>query len=104
MIDKILASIILSVCLLLALRMCLDAERQQRFDAFWRRVWHGVRGAGLRLWHWRAARRTAVREAEAEAVIARARQAHKMAGHWDGNVYTPKRFDKDAAKKRRPLH
>jgi hypothetical protein len=101
-IDKILASLILSVCLLLALRMCLDAERQQRFDAFWRRLWQSLQGTALRLWHWRSARRTAVQEAE--AAIERARRAHRTEGHWDGNVYTPKRFDKGTEKKRRNLH
>jgi hypothetical protein len=87
--DKILAGIVIVVCAMFMLRLMLGERRRYRFDAVARRLWASVRIRALRLWHWRAARRQARRDAE--DVIRRARGADAD-GEWDGNVYKPKSF------------
>lgn len=93
MVEKIFAGLVLLVCGLLLLRLVIGERRRYRYDAFWRRLWIGVRIRSLRLWHWRRAGRQARRDAE--EAIRRARD-----GEWDGNVYKPKSFKGD----RRNLH
>jgi hypothetical protein len=97
-VEKILAAVILGVCLLLGLRMGLSAPRQQRFDAQLRRLGLACKRLGLRVYHWRSSRRVAARETE--AAIRRARHAGKKGeeGEWQGNVYTPKSFSKKPRK------
>ncbi|HWI12160.1 MAG TPA: hypothetical protein VNU48_12580 [Burkholderiaceae bacterium] len=91
MFERVLAGIVLAVCALLLLRLTMSVPRRYRFDAAWRRIWLALRRAGLRAWHWRAARRDARRAREvADEAIRRARDR----GDWDGNVYTPKSFRK----------
>lgn len=90
--DQIFAGLVLAVCGVLLLRLVLGERRRYAFDAFWRRLWIALRVRGLRLWHWRAARRQARRDAD-EAI----RRAQE--GEWDGNVYKPKSF-----KRPRKLH
>jgi len=91
MFERVLAAIVLAVCALLLLRLTMSVPRRYRFDAALRRVWLALRRTGLRVWHWRAARREAQRAREvADEAIQRARDR----GDWDGNVYTPKSFRK----------
>ena len=91
MFERVLAAIVLAVCALLLLRLTMGVPRRYRFDAALRRVWLALRRAGLRVWHWRAARREAQRAREvADELIRRARDRADR----DGNVYTPKSFRK----------
>ncbi len=91
MIERVFAAIALAVCALLLVRLVIGERRRWRFDAFVRRMAQGARRFGIRVWHWRDARRAAesARRAADEA-IKRARDR----GEWDGNVYTPKSFRK----------
>lgn len=91
MFERVFAAIALTVCVVLLLRLTMGVPRRYRFDAALRRIWLRLRRAGLRLWHWRTARRDAQRAREvADEAIQRARDR----GAWDGNVYTPKSFRK----------
>ena len=91
MFERVFAAIVLAVCAVLLLRLTMGVPRRYRFDMTARRAALALRQTGLRLWHWRAARREAQRAREAaEEVIRRARDR----AAWDGNVYTPKSFRK----------
>jgi hypothetical protein len=96
-VEKILAGLVLLVCVLLLVRLVIGERRRWHYDAFWRRLWAGTRIRALRLWHWRAASRQARRDAD-EAI----RRARGRDGEWDGNVYTPKSFD--GKRDKRNLH
>lgn len=103
MLQNVLAALGLLVCLTLLLRMVLPTDRQQRFDAFWRRVGWRLRAAGTALrqrWQLLRAGRSARREA-ADA-IERARRGRPPV-HRDGNVIRPEQFGKRDSKKP-PLH
>ena len=91
MIERVFAAIALAAGAVLLVRLVIGERRRWRFDAFVWRAWQGLRRFGLRVWHWRDARRAAesARRAADEA-IKRARDR----GEWDGNVYTPKSFRK----------
>jgi len=86
MVDKVLASIVLTVCLVFMLRLLVGARRQRALDAWARRTALAIRGGALRIYHWRSSRKTA--ERVAEEAIRRARGE----GSWEGNVYKPKSF------------
>ena len=90
MIERVLAAIVLAVCVVLLLRLALG-ERRWRLDAWLRRRGARLRRLGSSIWHWRDTRREAERARKvADEVIRRARDR----GEWDGNVYTPKSFRK----------
>ena len=88
--DKWLAALTFAACAVLLVRLLLGDVRRQRFDAAAQRAWSAVKRRGFALWHWRAARRAAKKEAE--EAIRRARS--KDGGEWEGNVYKPKSFRK----------
>lgn len=91
MIERVLAAIVLAICVVLLMRLMLDAPRRYRFDAAVRRIVARLRGVGHTIRHWRGARRDAERARQAaDEAIQRARDR----GEWDGNVYTPKSFRK----------
>lgn len=91
MTERVFAAIALAICAVLLVRLVIGERRRWYFDAFVRRMTVRLQGAALRVWHWRDARREALRaRAAADEVIQRARDR----GDWDGNVYTPKSFRK----------
>lgn len=95
--EQLLAGITATVCIVLLVRLCLGAARQQRFDRAMRTLGGQIRHRALCMWHWRSSRRTAVHEAE--TAIERARIGRRKTdglddGEWTGNVYTPKSFRK----------
>ncbi|ARN20600.1 hypothetical protein [Piscinibacter gummiphilus] len=81
MIEKVLAGAGLAVCVVMLLRLCLGVRARMRFD-------HAVRSVArlpmLAVHRVRAAR------GAAEAI----RRAKSSDGDWQGNVYTPKSFNK----------
>lgn len=96
MIDTVLASLTLAVCLGLLVRMALPSRWRFRLDATLRRGWsHGRHSAGS-LWRWRSHRRDA--ERVAQEVIRRAQRGSGVTerepwqGEREGNVYKPKAF------------
>lgn len=80
MVEKVLAGIVLAVCVVMLVRLALGARARMRFDHIARAV---GRSPIMLVHRIRAAR------AAAQAI----RRA-KSAGEWDGNVYTPKSFSK----------
>lgn len=95
MIETILASVTLAVCLALLGRMMLKPHLQQRLDTAVRRAVMACRRSVTSAYRWRSFRREAARAAE--EAIRRARGAGPSArGAWDGdregNVYKPKSF------------
>ena len=82
MIEKVLAAVVLIVCLVFMARLLVGVRRRMKFDAWARGIWNRVRD----LYRWRASRKTA--ERAAEEAIRRAREN----GTWEGNVYKPKSF------------
>ena len=106
MIEKLLAALVLIVCLVMLGRMMLPARQQQRFDALlrdWRDRLRSLRDR--RPWQRRAARQDAARTAEeairkARRAASRRPNAHgghdaekaEPEGEWDGNVFRPKSF------------
>ncbi len=88
MLQTIVAAIVLAVCLVLMVRLFLGPGRRAAFDARARLAWLRLRQGALRVYHWRSSRKTA--ERLAEEAIRRARDE----GHWEGNVYKPKSFNK----------
>lgn len=87
MIDQLLAGAVLTVCAGLLVRLLAGADRRARFDAAARRAWQAGRQHLLSLWHWRARRNAAAREA-AEAI----RRAARKDAERDGNVIRPSAF------------
>ncbi len=86
MIEKTFAIVVLVVCVIFMIRLLVGPRRRYALDAWARRVGYAVRGAALRVYHWRSSRKTA--ERVAEEAIRRARDE----GSWEGNVYKPKSF------------
>lgn len=84
--ETLLAGLAVAVCAVLLVRLCLGVRLRVRFDAAMRRAWVACRLAALRIWHWRASRRSAARAAD--EAIERARRGVER----DGNVYKPKSF------------
>ncbi len=89
MMEKILASLGLVVCVALLVHMALGPRRRQAVDAAVARALQALRRTAWGLWHWRSTRETARREAD--DAIQRARQGRTQ-GQWDGNVYRPRSF------------
>jgi hypothetical protein len=98
-IEKLLAALVLIVCLVMLGRMMLPARQQQRFDARLRSL------RNRRPWQRRAARQDAARTAEEAIRKARRAASRRPNGHgghdadkaepegeWDGNVFRPKSF------------
>jgi hypothetical protein len=86
MLEAILAATVLALCAALLLRLTLGERRRQRVDARLRQAGWRMRRGALRVWHWRARRRHAAREAE--EAIHRARRRAEL----DGNVIRPESF------------
>jgi hypothetical protein len=108
-IEKLLAALVLIVCLVMLGRMLLKPHQQQRFDALLRRWRDRIRALRPRAWFKRSARRDAARTAEEAIRKARGaarrdagdtgRRSHggdpddiSPEGEWDGNVFRPKSF------------
>lgn len=87
MTEKLLAALVLAVCVVMLLRLTLGPVRRGRFDRSALRLWAGLRARAVALWRWPRSRRKA--QQLADDAIRRARE-----GRWDGNVYTPDRFKK----------
>lgn len=102
-VEKLLAALVLIVCLVMLGRMLLSPRRQQRFDAAlleWRDRLRGLfqRRPGQR----RASQQDAARTAEEAILKARRTASRRHNGHggdkaepegeWDGNVFRPKSF------------
>jgi len=83
--ERVLAAVVLAVCVALFVRLLVGARRRARLDAALRRAAQSVRGAVVSVRHRREAMRVA------DEAIKRARQRD---GEWDGNVYKPKSFRK----------
>lgn len=86
MIEKALAAVVLVVCAALLLRMVLPARQRARLDAWWMRLRSGGWMQARNLWHRRA--RRAAAEREAEDAIRRAQRKPRR----DGNVIRPESF------------
>jgi hypothetical protein len=84
--QKLLAAAAVLACGVLLLRLAMGARRRAWLDATVLAHARRLRRAVRRMWHARALRRDAAREAR--AAIERARRA----GHWQGNVVRPKSF------------
>ena len=80
MVEKVLAGVVLAVCVVMLLRLCLGLRARYRFDERVRTV---ARLPMLAVHRVRAAR------GAAEAI----RRAKRPDGQWHGNVYTPKSFN-----------
>lgn len=85
MIEKTLAGLVLTACVVMLLRMALGERRRHALDQRLGRLAGPWRHRLATLWRWPSARRSAQREAE--ETIRRARE-----GSWDGNVYRPRSF------------
>lgn len=89
--EKVLAGLVVAVCLVLLVRLGLKPHLRYRFDQRAREAWQGLSGGARRLARRRPARPPSPEEAEkvAQEAIRRAQE-----GSWRGNVYTPKSFRK----------
>jgi hypothetical protein len=90
MIEKLLAAVVLAVCVVFLVRLMLGARRQHQLDAAARRAGARVRHVVHAMWHWRSSRKRAQRMAD--DAIRRAASHDRGDGHWDGNVFKPKSF------------
>lgn len=88
LLHKILACLGLLSCLALAVHMVLKPAQRQRLARRWERLLQAV--------HERFSARDRRRAAHAAAqdAIERARRASANEGHWEGNIYRPKQFEK----------
>lgn len=84
-IEKLLAGVVLAICVILVVRLCLGVRRRQRFDSAVRRAAQACQRSARASYHWLVHRKNASRAAN--DAIKRAR-----GGSWDGNVYKPKSF------------
>ena len=89
MVEMLLTSIALAVCVALMVRLCLGGRGQQRFDAAVQRAALACRNTARRLYGWRTSRRAAANLAK--DVISRARDSSERVEH-EGNVYRPESF------------
>ena len=94
MTERVLAAIVLAICLVLLLRLAFGRRRRARFDAGARRIWQSTRRTALRVWHWRSQRKAAELAAERAAAdaIRRAQRGARDSVQREGNVYRPKSF------------
>ena len=95
MLDKTLAVVVASICLILLVRLFMPERYRWRLDDAARRVWWGCKAWALRTWRWRSSRKVAAQMAE--ETIRRARRGVER----DGNVYRPKSF-RDSGEPRKP--
>ena len=84
--EKILAGLVLALCLVLLVRLSLGPARRWRFDRALRRAAEGLRSRATRLLRWRSSSRAAARAAD--EAIRRARGGVRR----EGNVYRPREF------------
>lgn len=95
MIETILASVTLAVCLALLGRMMLTPRLQQRLDSAVLRAVIACRRSVTSAYRWRSFRREAARAAE-EAIRRARGPGPGTRGAWEGdregNVYKPKSF------------
>jgi hypothetical protein len=98
MLEKSLAVLVASVCLVLLVRLAMPERLRWRMDAAARRTWQAFRAWVLRVWRWRSQRKRAARIAE--EAIRRARESVER----EGNVYRPKSFRerRDSDEPRKP--
>ena len=89
MIQMLLTAIGLAICVVLMLRLCLGARRQQRFDAAMHRAMQACRKSALWIYRWRSSRRDAANLAQ--DAISRARDSSERVER-EGNVYRPQSF------------
>jgi hypothetical protein len=89
MLEKVLAGLGLLVCVIIALRMVLGAQRTRRIDATLAAKADVARRTLKALPQWRQTRDSARREAEAAITRARRKQVTR-----DGNVIRPRFGDK----------
>jgi len=94
MLVKIFAIAGLAVCLVLALHMCLGRRRQQQLEGWWQDAWGWLFGRALRPFNARERRRAAHQAALDAISRAKRMRPEDDEGHWDGNVYRPKQFEK----------
>lgn len=88
--ERILAGVVVGICVLLLVRLSIGARRRQRLDRVLLDRWQALRRVAWSVWHWRASRRAATQAAdEARRAIERARQRKVDR---QGNVYTPEAF------------
>lgn len=88
MIEKLLAGIVVALCVGLFVRLLVGERRRRRLDAWLQRAWAALVRQARSVWHWRSARKEAQRVAD--EAIRRARGEVER----DGNVYKPKSFRK----------
>ena len=94
MFNKILAASGLFICIALAVHMALRPALQRRVEASLRRMFWRFRDGWQSLRGWR--RRDRMKKTAAiEAALAIEQARARSEGEWDGNVFRPKRFDKD---------
>jgi hypothetical protein len=86
--EKVLAGIVVALCVGLFARLLVGERRRQRLDAWLQRSAAALARQARSLWHWRAARKEAQRVAD--EAIRRARGEVER----EGNVYKPKSFRK----------
>jgi hypothetical protein len=89
--EKVMAGLVLAVCLVLLVRIFLGTRLRYRLDRSAVALWHRLqRGIG------RLARRRRSRAPSPEDAVKAADEAIRRAqeGSWRGNVYTPKSFRK----------
>jgi hypothetical protein len=98
MLEKSLAVLVATVCLVLLVRLFMPERYRWRLDAVVRRRWRACRAWALRVWRWRSSRREAARIAE--EAIRRARHGVER----DGNVLRPRSFKqpRDSREPRKP--
>lgn len=89
MIEKLLAAVVLAVCVVFLVRLMLGARRQRQLDAAAQQAGARVRHVVHAMWHWRSSRKRAQRIADEAIKRAASRDRD---GHWDGNVFKPKSF------------
>lgn len=89
MIQMLLTGVALAVCVVLMLRLCLGARRQQRFDAAMQRAMQACQNTALWIYRWRSSRRDAANLAQ--DAITRARGSSERVER-EGNVYRPQSF------------
>ena len=88
LITRVLAGMVLAVCLALLVRMVIGARLRSRLDAAAQRLWQRVRrGRPLPT---RTERRADPKEAARMAQEAIRRASRR--GRWEGNVYKPDAF------------
>ena len=99
MLNTVLATLGLVVCIAMAVHMALPYRAQVRVEQAVARLGGWLKSQLDRATGWRRRQRaTRAAALEAERVIRRARESAqsdaRLDGEWDGNVYRPKSFEK----------